>query len=140
MSMHWSDLPLKPSSRTLRQFAILWILFLGGLAALNWFVRGNETAAMAFAILAVTLGPAGLAVPAVMRPVFVGLIVLGFPIGWVVSRILLALMFFGLVTPVAWLFRLRGRDILYLKRSAGRETYWLKKPVPPDSASYFRQY
>jgi len=138
--VHWSDLPLKPPLRTLRQFAALWIFFLGALAAFNWVVRDNQAAAMVLAILAVTVGPVGLVFPAAMRPIFVAMIVLGFPIGWAVSRVLLLVMFYGVVTPVALGFRLRGRDALRLKRSTQRDTYWLPKPMPTDAASYFRQY
>ena len=35
--MHWSDIPWKPSSRTLRQFAAIWIVFFGLLAVWHGF-------------------------------------------------------------------------------------------------------
>ena len=38
--------------------------------------------------------------------------VLAFPIGWTVSQVMLALMFFGLFTPIGLVFRLIGRDPL----------------------------
>jgi hypothetical protein len=137
--MQWSDLPLNPSTRMLRQFAALWIVCFGGLAA--WHARVDEGAALAtvFAILAVTVGPLGLMAPSLVRPVFVAWTVLAFPIGWTVSRLVLLFLFGAIVTPLALIFRFRGRDPLQLARRSGATTYWVRKPVPPDLASYFRQ-
>src|SRR5688572_4348658 len=108
--MQWSDLPLNPSKRMLRQFAALWIVFFGGLAA--WHARVDEKAAITavFAILAVTVGPLGLIAPSAIRPVFVAWTVLAFPIGWTVSRLVLLFLFAAIVTPLGLIFRLRGRD------------------------------
>ena len=123
----------------LRQFAALWIVFFGGLAA--WHARIDDRAAITavFAILAVTVGPLGLIAPSVIRPVFVAWTVLAFPIGWTVSRLVLLFLFGAIVTPLALIFRRRGRDLLQLERRSGAATYWVRKPAPPDLASYFRQ-
>ncbi|HEX5111192.1 MAG TPA: SxtJ family membrane protein [Vicinamibacterales bacterium] len=138
--MRWSDLPLKPSPRTLRQFAGLWIVFFGGLAAWHGLVRGHEQTAIVLALVAATVGPAGLLAPALIRPIFVAWLVIGFPIGWTLTRVFLLAMFFCVMTPVAWVFRLRGRDALHLARPDGQATRWAPKPAPGESASYFRQY
>src|SRR5687768_8935989 len=104
--MRWSDIPFDPSPRMLRQFAGLWIVFFGGLACWHGFVRGNTTVALVLGALAVTLGPLGLVLPRALRPVFVGWMILVLPIGWVVSHVLLAVLFYGLFTPLALVFRL----------------------------------
>ena len=137
--MRWSDLPLKPSTRMLREFSALWLVFFAALALWQWFGREDHTRAFVFGGLAVTLGPIGLVAPAVMRPIFIAWLAAAFPIGWVVSRVLLLVLFFGVVTPIALVFRLKGRDILGLRR---RETqsYWTPKPQPGGPAGYFRQF
>ena len=66
--------------------------------------------------------------------------ILAFPIGWVVSRLLLAILFYGVVTPMGLVLRLGGRDPLRLARPAARTTYWMAKPGPADLRSYFRQF
>jgi polyferredoxin len=137
--MRWSDLPLNPSARMLRQFAGLWMAFFGGLAAWHFFRRPDHGHAFVLAVLAVSVGPVGLVAPSFVRPIFVTWTVLAFPIGWVVSRLLLLLLFCGIVTPIALLFRVTGRDPLR-RRIRGRDTYWLPKPAPADVASYYRQY
>jgi hypothetical protein len=137
--MQWSDISRTPSSRTLRQFAALWIIFFSTLALWNAMVRGRPMIALLLAILAVTIGPLGLWRPAAIRRVFVGWMMAAFPIGWVVSRAVLGLLFYGLFTPIAVIFRVFRRDPLFLHKPAGRETYWIPRSSPSDVRSYFHQ-
>ena len=67
-----------------------------------------------------------------LRPIYVGWMVLAFPIGWTVSQVILAVMFFGLFTPIGLVFRLIGRDPLHRARRPGVESYWTPKPTPAD--------
>ena len=51
----------------------------------------------------------------------------------VVSSVLMALIFYGVVTPLAWVLRRSGRDLLRLKLLPLADTYWLvrRPPGPP---------
>jgi hypothetical protein len=138
--MQWSDIQFRPPAKTLRQFAGLWLACFGGLSAWEGFVRGHATLAVALAILALTIGPLGLAWPQLVRPVFVAWMILAFPIGWTVSQLILALMFYGLFTPISLIFRLIGRDPLHRARQPGLESYWTPKATPTDSRRYFKQF
>ena len=82
--------------------------------------------------LALTVGLAGLTRPEWMRSIYVGWMVLAFPIGWTVSQVMLALMFFGLFTPIGLVFRLIGRDPLQRARRTrvGNRTGPPSRPRP----------
>jgi hypothetical protein len=138
--MRFSDIDFTPPRRKLRQFAALWIVFFAALAA--WQAWGHErwTLAAVLGILAVTVGPVGLARPEWLRPIFVGWMVLVFPIGWLVSHVVLAVMFYGLFTPLGLLFRLTGRDALGLRCQKDSTTYWQAKPQATNLRRYFRQF
>jgi len=138
--MQWSDIPFSPPRKTLRQFAGLWIAFFGGFALWEWLMRGHPTAAAIFAVLAVTVGPIGLVRPEWLRPIYVSWMVLAFPIGWTVSQVILAVMFYGLLTPIGLVFRLVGRDALHRTRRPGMETYWTSKVAPTSPGRYFQQF
>jgi hypothetical protein len=138
--MRWSDIPFDPSRATLRQFAGLWLVFFGGLALWQGLVRGQTGLATLCAVLALTIGPLGLIRPGWIRPIYVGWMILAFPIGWSVSQVMLALMFYGLFTPIGLVFRLLGRDPLHRTRRPGVESYWTPKPAPAGPKSYFRQF
>ena len=97
--------PVSTSTSTLRQFAGLCLLIFGGLAGWEYVGRDHQRLALLFAGLAVVLGCGGLAWPRGIRPVFVTAMALTMPIGMVVSRVLLGVLFFGLFTPVGLFFK-----------------------------------
>jgi len=138
--MQWSDLPRDPSTRTLRQFAGLWILFFGGFAIWQYAGHARVERALLLGILALTVGPVGLLFPRVLKPVFVTWLVLAFPIGWAVSRLVLIFLFWIVMTPIALAWRIFGRDVLKLHRPINATTYWTPKDRPAGVVSYFRQF
>ena len=138
--MQWSDVSFTPSSRVLRQFATLVLVVFGGLAAWYGVVRDQTGLAVVFGVIAVVVGPLGLIVPRAVRPIFVAWMVVAFPIGWTVSRVLLGLVFYGLFTPLGLAFRLMGRDRLERRCRTGQSTYWTAKAQPTGMRDYFRQF
>jgi hypothetical protein len=138
--MRWSDIPFSPPVRMLRQFAGLWLVFFGGIAAWQGLVRGRPELALALGTLAIVGGGLGLIWPKLLRPIFVGWMVLAFPVGWAVSFLVLTLVFYGLFLPIGLVMRLSGRDALLLRPQPGRSTYWTAKPNPADVRQYFRQF
>jgi len=138
--MKWSEIPFNPSRRVLRQFAALWLLFFLALGASHYFWKGHPRLGLTLAGVAVLLGLPGLIRPSLLRWVFVAAMVLAFPIGWLVSLVALAILYFLVLTPVAVFFRLRGRDLLDRKPAPGRPSFWEPKRTPLDLSSYFRQY
>lgn len=138
--MRWSDLPLSPSTRTLRQFAALWVLFFGGLAAWEGLFRQRPTAGLALAALSLTVGPLGLWRPKLLRPIYVGWLIAAFPIGWIASHVVLAAVFYLVVTPLGLVSRMAGRDRLSLRPRAGEDTNWSPLDEAIDVHRYFRQF
>jgi hypothetical protein len=133
------DHTVPTSNKTLRQFTVLWLVFFGALACWEGYAHAAWTSAYVLCALAVTVSLVGLASPQSIRPLFVGLVAVTFPIGWVVSRVLLLALFYVVFTPVALFFRLIGRDALMRRPQPGKETYWLAKAPARDIRSYFHQ-
>lgn len=85
---------------------------------------------------------AGLAAvaPGVLAPLNRAWFRLGGLMAAIVNPIVLGLIFFGLLTPVALVGRLFGRDELGLRRQA-RDSYWISRlPAPLDLESFKRQF
>lgn len=128
----------QPTTRELRQFGALLAVFFCGLAvwhrAAGWpWLAGL----MGGAVIA-----AGLAWlrPGWLRPVYVGWMCVAFPIGWVVSHVLLAGIYYLLFTPVGCVLRWTGYDPLRRRWDAARESYWEPRPTDIDPKTYFRQF
>src|SRR5262249_61338854 len=110
--MRWSDIPFCPDRRTLRQFAGLWLVFFGGMALWQALVRGRPSLGLSIGALALVVGLAGLARPESVRLIYIGWMVLAFPIGWAVSQIVVLVLFFGLFAPICPFFPVIRRDPL----------------------------
>jgi len=138
--MKWSDIPFNPSRKVLRQFAALWLVCFMALGASQYFAKGRPQLGLALAAAAVIIGLPGLIWPPLLRWLFVACTVLTFPIGWLISLLVLWALYFLVLTPVAVFFRLRGRDLLGRKPAPERDSFWEPKQTPRDLRSYFRQY
>jgi hypothetical protein len=65
---------------------------------------------------------------------------IGMILGKVISPVILGIMFFVLITPVALISRLFGRDELKIKRSFV-QSYWVDRlPAGPQSDSFKNQF
>lgn len=65
--------------------------------------------------------------PMILLPLCKGWLKIGDLLGHVVRPIVLGVIFFGILTPLAILLKLSGRDELRLKRKIDAQTYWVKK-------------
>lgn len=138
--MKWSDIPRDPSAKILRQFAGAWLVFFLAVGAHQALNKGRTELGAFIAITAVVIGVLGLIRPMTLKWIFVGWMMLAFPIGWLVSQITLLVLFYGMLTPVALFFRLTGRDPMCRKMNVGETTYWTTKEQPQDMRRYLRQY
>lgn len=149
MGLH--DINWQPDRRALRTFGVLAFLICAGLGTATLATHvlfGFELSAGAARrtaiitwILGAAAGTLAAAGPDRLRPVYVLLMVITFPIGVVVSYALLALLFFFVITPIGLIFRLAGRDALGRKRDAHASSYWVRRrPAADDMERYFRQY
>jgi hypothetical protein len=137
--MNWSDATRRPDEKLLRQFAVLCIVFFSGLAAWRAWRVGIDATAITLVAGGGVLGLAGLVRPASLRYVYSAWIIAVFPIGWTVSHVLLATAFYLVFTPIGWVFRLSGRDVLRRRRGPA-ESYWTMKESAGAAETYFRQF
>ena len=129
-----------PSVKDLRSFARIWFpLFVAFLGGMIWWRANQPTAAMVIWAVGAVLEVAVLARQAVARHVFVGLMIVTYPIGLVVSTVALAILFYGVFTPLGWAMRLGGRDPLRLRTRADR-TEWHPVNQNDDPQQMFRQF
>ena len=72
----------------------------------------------------------GLLKPVWLRPLNKYWTKLGLLMGRIVSPVITAVLFFGVVTPTAIVFRLFGKDPLRLSHDAEARTYWIERRPP----------
>ena len=76
-----------------------------------------------------------------MKPIHFVWMKLALALGWISTRVVLGVFFYVILTPVGFVMRLFGKDLLnqHLDRSA--PTYWIKRETKPfDASSYERLF
>ena len=138
--MQWSDIKFDPSRKMLRDFGWLCLAFFGAIALYQGLYRGHATVGLVLGAITLAGGLLAVVAPGWLRPVYVAWMVAAFPIGWTVSLLMLAILYYGLFTPIALFFRMIGRDPLDRKLHPAAESYWTPKTTPTDPRRYFKQF
>ena len=107
------------------------------IAAWN-FYRGRTTVVAVAGGVGVALILTGLVLPALARRFHVFWMKVAAALGYVNSRVLLTLMYYGVFALYGLVSRLVGRDPLR-RRGAKRETYWTERKTTRQSKEQFER-
>lgn len=131
----------QPKEKTLRDFGFIAIIGFGLLGFLA-HRKFPQTPLVSYLLwgLAVICPLLSLIKPQLLKPIFIVLSIIAFPIGWVVSNVLLGLVFLLMFTPLGLFFRMKGRDALALKLDKSAASYWIDRPTERPAADYYRQF
>ena len=137
--MRFQDINRKPPVKLLRQFGWLAAIIFLALGAYHHGIHQRWVLGTTLAVLGIIFGILGSLKPKWLGPVFVAWMIAAFPIGWLVSHLILAFIFYGCFLPIGWILRFRGYDPLRLKRPQ-ESTYWQDRQPTSDMRRYLKQY
>ncbi len=129
-----------PSRKELLWFGAIFALFFGVIGALLLWKFDARTAAYVIWAAAGAVTVLYYIIPPVRRPLYLGWLYAAFPIGWVVTHLLLAIVFYLVFTPIGLIMRLCGRDPMQRRFNAEAASYWTARKPIGDSERYFRQF
>jgi hypothetical protein len=129
----------RPDARELRRFAVAMLIGFTVLGLLTAW-RGGEigTASIVLWSIGVVLAIAAF-IPGLGRLAYLAVYLPTSIIGYVVSNVLLALMFFLLITPLGIILKLMGKDLLQQRRQKDT-TQWTPIKAVKTEDSYYRQF
>ena len=113
---------IKSEKSDIRKFGITIGLFLMIFSGFL-FWRGKES----FEILLVSglmLCVLGFTIPVVLKPVYWIWMILAIILGWIMTRVILSLLFYIVITPIGFFSRLSGNRFLDLEWDKSKVTYW----------------
>lgn len=115
-----------------RNFGLLFAWMFALLSAYAFFQNAEAPWVYGWLIAGVVVGLVAIAAPGLLTPFNKAWMKLGELMGKVVSPLVLGVIFFVLITPIAIISKLFGRDELRLKK-ANTSSYWIDR-VPPGPA------
>lgn len=128
----------KASHSELRKFGLIVGGIFGLIGVWPALVHRGPFRLWALALAGLLIAPA-LAFPKILAPAHRGWMRLGHVLGWINTRIIMAIIFFFVVTPMGWVMRLIGKDPMLRQFDSKVDTYRLKKESRPAS-HMSRQY
>ena len=130
-----------PSRKELRTFAIIALIATILVALLLYRFKGLG---FPWAVAIISFGAVILLSSFISlrftRIIYLGLVLVTLPIGLLISFLLLAIFYFGILIPVALIFRLIGRDTLHRKFDPDAESYWITHRKPDNLDRYYNQF
>ena len=130
---------LKTSDRDLRKFGLV----VGGVfVALGLlFLFRYETRTPYFVWPGGILMIAGAIVPPALKWIYIAWMSVAFVLGFVMAHVILALLFFLIITPLGLIARLAGKDFLSLKLDRSAKSYWIPRiKKTKTTEDYERQF
>ena len=131
---------LDASAKALRRFGIVVGGVLLGFALVALISHGSVSMLTSIVgLLGTVLIGLGLLRPARLKVAQLYWMAFAFAMGWAISRIMLMVLFYGVITPIGMFARVTGKKFLDVKFRDGAESYWVQRNNT-DSVDYERMF
>ena len=129
------EIPCTP--KKIKSFGLILGGILLALAALGWW-KGRPSYPYWLASGAVIFS-AGAACPLILTPVYKAWMTVAMLIGWVLTRVILTILFYLILTPLGIINRFSGKNILS-EKPGNEDTYWIKRSGQKTKEQYENQF
>ena len=130
---------IKESKKDLRKFGLTVGGVLVLIAVLLFYFEKQSV--IYFAVVGVFLVLAGLIYPRILKPLNKVWMGLAITLGFIMSRLILTILFYLVLTPIAFIARVFGKKFMVLKFDKSAMTYWEKRSIiQKKPIDYERQF
>jgi len=82
-----------------------------------------------FAYIGGGLALLGLIAPILLKPIYKVWMSFAVVMGFIMTRVILTVLYFGMFTPISLLTKLLGKDLLDERLDKNAASYWVKRPA-----------
>jgi hypothetical protein len=130
---------IKETKKDLRKFGLTVGGVLIFIAALLFYF--DKSSAIYFAVIGGSLFVSGLVIPQILKPINKIWMGLAIVLGFFMSRLILTVLFYLVLTPISFVAKLVGKKFMILKYDKSTKTYWEKRTIiQKKSIDYERQF
>ncbi len=130
---------IKEDKTTLRKFGLTvgTVLLIVGIVL---YLTGKSSSVV-FGGVGVLLILFGLILPNILKPLNKIWMTLAVILGWFMSRIILIVLFYLIITPIGFLLKIAGKDFLNLQSDNDKNSYWeIREKKVTEKIDYERQF
>ena len=99
----------------------------------NLFLKSLGIISFVFLIL-------GIIAPIMLKPFYLIWMIFAMILGWIMTRVILSLIFYFIVTPIGIIARLLGEDFLALKKVSSNSYWNIRDSVEELKQNYTKQF
>ena len=130
---------IKETKRDLRKFGLTVGGVLAAIAALLFYFE--KPSAIYYAVIGGLLILFGALFPQLLKPLNKLWMGLAIVLGFFMSRVILTVLFYLVLTPISFLAKLVGKKFMILKYDKSAKTYWEKRTIiQKKQIDYERQF
>ena len=130
---------IKTENKDLRSFGITFGIIFLIIAGFLLYIE-NELFQL-FVVISIIFIIFGFLIPIILKPIYIGWMSFAIILGWFMTRFILSLLFYLIVTPIGLITRVLGKDFLELKKEAFNGSYWNQRRSSFEkNQSYDKQF
>jgi hypothetical protein len=130
---------LKSGRRDLRNFGLVLGSAFALLTILGIWKGWTSNIVLAIGAVSVFFSSGAFLFQRILKPIRTGWMTFAFVLGWIISRIILVILYYGVVTPIALTARVTGKKFLSEFKDAAGGTYWITRQKS-STASYKKMH
>ena len=113
---------IKSEKSDLRKFGItIGVILLIIAGFLFWKEKESFQTLLTFGITSCILG---IGIPFILKPIYWVWMIFATILGWIMTRVILSLLFYIILTPIGLILRFFGKQFLELRWDKSKESYW----------------
>jgi hypothetical protein len=129
-----------PTGHQLAVFGLLWLLLFGIMGGTAVCRTGSFVAAGWYWAIGTLIPATGLVLPGILRIFYLLAAYATFPIGLAVSYVILAVVYYLVLTPTGLVMRWKGYDPMQRRFDRNAKSYWSARVENESTERYFRQF
>ena len=80
-------------------------------------------------------------IPVLLKPLYIFFSIIGFGLGWFMTRLILNILFYLILTPIGLISKLFGKHFLDLKFKEKKNSFWIPKEQKAEgTGEYEKQF
>ena len=130
---------IKTGKKDIRSFGITFgIIFL---IIAGFLYYQEKDSFQLFIYIAGSFISLGFLIPIILKPIYLVWMIFAVILGWFMTRVILNLLFYIIITPIGLFLRIIGKDLLDLKEKKNKKSYWnIRNSEDEQNQNYEKQF
>ena len=130
---------IKTAKKDIRSFGVTFGIIFLFITGFLYYQEKNSF--QLFIYLAGSFSFLGIILPIVLKPIYMIWMIFAVILGWFMTRVILSLLFYLIITPIGLFLRILGKDLLGLKEEKNKKSYWnIRNSENEQNQNYEKQF